>query len=264
MGGSVLWEMSEFLILVILVALYWLATEVGYQLGRKHAPKIANLDKSHVGTLQGAILGMLALLLGFSFAMAVSRYDARKALQLREVNAIGTTYLRADFLPEEQRQQAKKLLRAYVDARLLFGNDNIGAEQVNQYYNAALALHAQLWPIATTAASQSPLSEPVGLFIASLNEVIDLAELRRGAFSNHLPEAIVGLLVLVSCGALGFIGFGCGQVGHRRIPSTITYVVLSVMVLVTILDLDRPRQGLILVKQDAMIRLQTNLNKDVP
>lgn len=259
-----IFEMNEFLIVAGLVALYWAANELGFRLGRMRKSGVPDADRSHISSLQASLLGMLALLLGFSFAMAVSRFDTRKALLMREVNAIGTTYLRADFLDMEQARETKRLLRDYVDARLVSADRNISAADLEQYYRSAISIHKKLWPIASEAAARNPESEPVGLYIASLNEVIDVAEMRRGAFTNHVPEAIVALLILVSCGAMGFIGYGNGVVGRRLLPSTITYIGLSALVLVMILDLDRPRQGMILVKQDAMFRLQASLAEDAP
>jgi len=254
--------MNEFLLFGGLVVVYFAASEVGFQLGRRRAGKFGEADKSHVGALQSALLGLLALLLGFSFAMAVSRYDMRKRLLLEEVNAIGTTYLRAGFLPVDQSTEAKKLLRGYVDSRLEFNGQDIDAGQLEQMYASAGALNQQLWAIATAAAAQDPKSVPTGLFIDSLNEMIDLAEARRAAFSNHVPEPIVLLLVLVSCGAFGFIGFNRGAAGPRHLPATITFIVLSAMVLIIILDVDRPRGGLILVDQGIMVRLQSNLARE--
>ena len=73
--------------------------------------------------------------------------------------------------------------------------------------------------------------------------MIDIGEARRGAIDNHVPEPVLALLVVVSCGALGFIGFGSGLANRRRLPSTITYIVLSTLVLLIIMDLDRPQAG---------------------
>ncbi len=258
-----IWRTSEIVILLVLVVVYWMAAETGNRLGtwRRAAD---DHDKSHVGALQGALLGLLALLMGFSFAMAVSRYDLRKSLVLKEANAIGTTYLRTDFLPGAQRQEARRLLRAYVDSRLEFVNAKIDEQLVARAYAKGEDLQDKVWSIASAAANQDPHSVATGLLIASLNEMIDTGEARRTAIDNHVPEAVLGLLVVVSCGAVGFIGYSCGLAGRRRRPSTITYIVLSTLVLLTIMDLDRPRHGLIQVSQASMLRLQASLARDVP
>jgi hypothetical protein len=258
----VLFEINEFVLFGGLVVVYLAATEAGYRLGRRRARTFDDSDKSHSSALQSALLGLLALLLGFSFAMGVSRYDLRKRLLLEEVNAIGTTYLRAAFLPTERAAEAKALLRSYVDARLKFVGQDISMAQVEELYASAGSINQRLWSIAREAAAQDPKSVPTGLFISSLNEMIDVAEARRAAYSNHIPEAIVLLLVLVSCGAFGFIGINRGVVGPRNLPATTTFIVLSAMVMIIILDVDRPRRGFILVNQDIMVRLQSNLARE--
>ena len=259
-----LFEGNEAAICLSLVALYLGATEVGYRLGVRRRARSDESDKSHIGSLQGALLGLLALLLGFSFAMAVGRYDTRRALVIKEANAIGTTYLRTDFLPSEQGAQARKLLSAYVDARLQYVNAKVDRDSLTRAIATSSSLQAQLWSIAANATNQEPRSVATGLFVASLNEVIDVSEERLAAFYAHVPEAVLALLVAVSCGALCFIGYGCGLNGRRRLPSTITFNILTAMVLLIVLDMDRPREGLVRVSQDSMLRLQDSLRNEAP
>jgi hypothetical protein len=256
------WELNELLLFLVLVALYWAATEVGFRLGIRRHATCNDADRSHASSLQSALLGLLALLLGFSFAMAVARYDGRKALVLQEANAIGTTYLRAGFLAPDQAEQARKLLRDYVDSRLLFVAAKEDMLNVDQAFATASALQEHLWAIANAAVAQDARSVPAGLFVQTLNEVIDVSEARRAAFTNHVPGAVLALLVAVSCGAMGFIGFVCGLDGRRGQLSTATFTVLTALVLVIILDMDRPRHGLITVDQGNMLRLKASLAGD--
>jgi len=254
-----LFELNEFLVCLGLIACSCIAIEIGFRLGLRRRAISDETDRTHISSLQGALLGLLALLLGFSFAMAVGRYDARRALVIKEANAIGTTLLRTEFLPAEQRNEARKLLRAYVDSRLEFVNARLDEEWLKKTFTTAASLQAQLWSIATTATTQDPRSVPAGLFVTTLNEMIDVSEERVAAFYNNVPQPIIALLVAVSSGALGLIGYGCGLVGRRHLPSTILFSVLSVMVLIVVLDIDRPRQGLIQVSQGSMLRLQESL-----
>jgi hypothetical protein len=255
-------EMNEIPVFLLLIVFSWLAIELGYRLGLRHRVVSDDSEKSHIGSLQGALLGLLALLLGFSFAMSVGRFDARRSLMLKEANAIGTAYLRTSFLPADQGNEARKLLRTYVDSRLQYVSAGMDTKALERVFATAAILQGQLWTIATNAATQDPRSVPAGLFAASLNDVIDVSEERVTAFYSHVPEPVLGLLVVVSCGALGFIGYGCGLAGRRRLTSTILFSLLSVMVLLIVLDMDRPRDGLIQVQQGAMLRLQESLRKD--
>ena len=154
--------------------------------------------RNHVEALQSAVLVLLALLLGFTFAMAVSRFDTRKGLVLEEANAIGTTSLRAQFLSEPQRSEALALLRQYVSARLDFYGAGIDQVRLEAASAAAQGIMNRLWALAVTAAAADPRSVPTGLFAQSLNDLIDANEKRRVALDNHVPEAVVYLLLLVS------------------------------------------------------------------
>jgi hypothetical protein len=259
-----LFELNEILVFLGLIVFSWIAIEIGFRLGLRRRARSDDTERSHIGSLQGALLGLLALLLGFSFAMSVGRYDARKSLVLKEANAIGTTYLRTRFLPPEQGVEARKLLRAYVDSRLAYVDARVDDKLLQRAFATAADLQGRLWTIATNATTQDPRSVPAGLFAASLNEVIDVSEERVTAFYNHVPEPVLALLIAVSCGALGYIGYGSGLAGRRRLLSTILFSVLSVMVLLIVLDIDRPREGLIQVSQGAMLRLQESLKQDGP
>src|SRR5262245_9102902 len=94
--------------------------EAGYRAGLKLHTAKDEARTAQIGGIQGAVLGMLGLLLGFTFAMAVGRYDTRRSLVLTEANSIGTTYLRAALLPEAQHKAIEDLLRQYVDVRIAF------------------------------------------------------------------------------------------------------------------------------------------------
>jgi len=245
-------------------AAFAVVVEAGFRLGRRYSDPADRAARDHVGALQAASLGLLALLLGFTFAMAVSRYDARKALVLDEANAIGTTYLRAGLLPAAQQEEIRKLLKSYVAARLEFYEARVDASRLAAAGAAAARIEGELWKLAGSAVALDARSVPAGLFVQSLNELIDLNEKRRVALDNRVPAVVLYLLYAVSVGALGFIAYGYGLAGRRRHGSTMAFALLVAMVLTVILDLDRPRRGLILVSQESMLRLKASLDQDKP
>jgi hypothetical protein len=258
---SMLLSIGELALGLVTLAAFLAIIEISFRFGRRRAAKAEIPLRSHIGALQGALLGLLALLLGFAFAMAVSRFDNRKALVLEESNAIGTTYLRAQLLPQPQRQELKKLLRAYVEARLDFYDAGIDRARFDAANAAAARLSEQLWTVAIALAEKDPRSVPAGLFVQSLNDVIDLSEKRLQALENHVPETVLHLLFGVAAVALGFIGYGCGLDGQRRSVSTTLVSLLIALVLVVIVDIDRPRRGLIKVSQDSMVRLKATIEQ---
>jgi CDP-diglyceride synthetase len=120
MSGEFLYGVDQWLIAFMMMVLLLLSTEFGFRTGRKLRTGIEEGAKSQVSTISGAIIGVLALLLGFTFAMALARYERRKQLVLEESNAIGTAYLRSRLLPEPAGTEVAGLLRSYVGAGLDF------------------------------------------------------------------------------------------------------------------------------------------------
>jgi len=202
-------------------------------------------------TLEGAVLGLLALLLGFSFAMAVSRYDLRKQLEIEEANAIGTTWLRTDTLSEPARSAERQLLKQYVPARLDFAAAGNDADAVQHSLAQSSELQAQIWAIAAgdTAAHRDPIT---ALFVSSLNNTIDVTEKRTAALENRIPAMTWAMLLF-----MGFVSsalVGVSVTSRSKILLAILPLVVGV-VLALILDLDSPRSGFIHVHQNSMKRV---------
>lgn len=262
MSRDLLWDVDGSLILVALIALFLLAAEVGFRAGRRHGRRVADKEPQ-VGTIQGAMLGLLALLLGFSFAMAQSRYDARRSLVVAEANAIGTAYLRAQLLPKPEAQEVAAALRRYVDVRLRRLGERVDEPSLREAVKESEQLHDYLWTRAVRATQQDP--RPVtNLFITALNDVIDLHAKRLAAFRSHVPESVFLLLYFVAAVAMGVTGYVAGLGGQRNFwPSTTTAVLIAV-VIVVVMDLDRPRRGLIQVSQQSMVELRDSLNRAAP
>jgi hypothetical protein len=259
MAIGFLYRTNEWVILGVSIALFLLAIEAGFRLGRRSRPSVSEHAKSQINTIQGAMLGLLALLLGFTFAMAISRFEVRKQLVLDEANAIHTTFLRAQLLPQPQRQEVSNLLRQYVEVRLKFYQAGVDQDRLRKAENQAEQLHLLLWSHAAALGEKDPRAVTTGLFIQSLNEVIDLYSKRLTALENHVPEIILVLLYSVALVANGLIGYGCGLGERRNFYVTLMASMLIVFVILVIVDLDRPRRGLIGVSQERMLDLQHSL-----
>ena len=264
MSVELFYSVDEWLIALVMLALLLLATEGGFRAGRKVRSGLDEGAKAQVGTIAGAVLGLLALLLGFTFSMALSRFDLRKQLVLEESNAIGTAHLRSRLLPEPVRTETAGLLRSYVDARLDFFRAGIDKERLREAHDKTEQLQTQLWSQVAAAVAKDDRETTTGYFITSLNEVIDLHGARRAAMENHVPEGVLLLLFAIALVAAVALGYGCGLGGCRHFLSTTMTFVLIVMVVTVIIDLDRPRRGLILVSQESMIRLRDDLSHAAP
>jgi hypothetical protein len=264
MSGEMFYGVSLWLIALVMMALLILVTECGFRVERKVSSRLEETAKSQVGVISGAILGMLALLLGFTFSMAQNRFAIRQGLMVEEANDIGTTYLRSSLLPEPNKTETANLLRSYVEARLDFFQAGVDEEHLREADDRTRQLQNQLWSSATSAVAKDDRMSTTGLFIQSLNSVIDDQEKRRAAMENHVPESVLLLLFIVALVAVLGVGYGCGLGDHRHLIATTMMSLLIVLVITVIIDLDRPRRGWIRVTQNSMIRLQQSLGADVP
>ena len=202
----------------------------------------------------GATLGLLA----FTFGMAASRFDTRKQLVLDEANAIGTTYLRTAMLPEKQ-DEIRALLRSYVDSRL----DAVRSGRVQEEILRSEAIQGQLWSAATSVGLQHGDSIVVGLFVESLNEVIDLHAKRVNAgLRNRIPGAIWLALLTIALLSLGAMGYHAGLAGTTRSLAVIVVAVTFSAVIALIADLDRPAEGTLIVSQQALIDVRQSMNPE--
>ncbi|MBI5632803.1 MAG: hypothetical protein HZA15_04930 [Nitrospirae bacterium] len=261
MSGITIDSFSLWQFFLATVAFVFLFIEVGYLLGRRHRQKDPALESS-VSAMAGATAGLLAFMLAFTFGSAASRHDSRKHMLLEETNAIGTTYLRAALLPDSHREEVRRLLRDYVDLRVKA--PQLGKAELQQAVVRSEALQDQLWEQAVEAGQKSPGSITTGLFIQSLNELIDL-HLKRltVAIRNRVPVTIWGTLFFLAAMSMFMMGYRAGLVGSRSFMVSLALVLSFTGVMFLIADLDRPQQGLIRVSQQAMVELQNKFNRDL-
>jgi hypothetical protein len=243
-----------FLTLVVLVLA---AIEGGYRLGIYRHHQSGREKEAPVGAMVGATLGLLAFMLAFTFGMAASRFDTRKQLVLDEANAIGTTYLRTAMLPE-RRDEIRALLRSYVDARL----EAVRSGRVAAEILKSEDMQNQLWSAATAVGLQHPDSIIVGLFVESLNQVIDLHAKRVTAgLRNRIPGTIWMVLLTIATLSLAAMGYHGGLVGTTRSLAIPVVVIAFSAVIALIADLDRPQEGTLIVSQQALVDLRQSMNR---
>ena len=255
MNESLFYRTNEVVINWVFFALTLTVTEVGFRLGRKVEARTPESIKSQIFTVEAGILGILALLLGFTMSMAVSRFEIRKQLVLEEADAIGTSSLRAQLLPDPAGPEIESLLRQYVNIRVQYGtagNDLAWLEDLNRQ---TARLQAELWTRATAYAQQDPNPVTAGLLLQSLNQAIDLGEARWMAFQNHVPESVIYVNAAVGLLSAMLVGYSFGVNGRRNIFSMFMLAVAITLVLAVIIDLDRPRSGFIRGSQQPMIDL---------
>jgi len=195
----------------------------------------------------------MALIVGFTFVMALTRFEARRDAVLAEANAIGTTALRARLLPEPHRHEVLSLLRDYVKIRLDITQRPATREDLAAAIEKSNALQEKLWQHAMAMAATDSAMVPTGVFIQTLNEMIDDQAKRLAVIRNRVPNIVQLALFGIAIVAGGFAGYATAlEVRHSRLPVYVMGVLVAAVILL-ILDLDRPGAGFIEVSQQPMI-----------
>jgi hypothetical protein len=237
--------------------------EVGFRLGLRLYSAGDAARKHQIAGIQAALFGLLGLLLGFTFAMAVARYEARRDLVVKEANAIGTTFLRASLLPEAHRAPVEDLLRRYVEVRVTW--QPLAADPVKLAEGLRLSadIQRQLWQHAVVAAHEAP-TPIVETFVTALNETIDTEAERLAAGYNRIPGTVWLLLLIVA--SLGCVTstYDAGAEGSRSAFSSIVFPLLVAVVIMLISDLADPRRGLIRTTQQPLVDLQQAIQASPP
>jgi len=207
---------------------------------RRRGSPIKDTTQKDFGTILPAALTLLALIIGFTFSLASTRYDLRKTLEEAEANAIGTEYVRADLLPAPQAAQLRRLLAAYTEQRILFYEVK-DVTRLAQIANARAALQREMWDTVTAPALAVPT--PVSaLVVAGMNDVLNSQGYTQAAWWNRLPVGAWELLILVAVASNFLFGYS------ERRDNRLTLVLLPLIVAVPIFliaDIDTPRGGLI-------------------
>ncbi len=243
-----------------LVALLLVFYEVGYRLAKArsgHEPG----NVTHVGAIVAGELGLLALIMAFTFNMATARFDARKHAVIDEANAIGTAWLRASLLPAPHAEEVQSLLARYVAVRVEAARSTSAAE-VSRAITESKSLQDQLWQHATEMGLAAPRSVPVGLFVEALNHVIDLHEERVSfALRYRIAGGVWLTLGFLALTAMTLAGAHGGILGSRTWAVSGLLVLTLSATLTLIVDMDRSRQTLFSVNQGPLIELQADFAK---
>jgi hypothetical protein len=210
-----------------------------------------------LGIIQTATLTLLGLIIGFTFSMAIARYDLRQTYEEAEANAIGTEFLRADLLPSKTAETIKGLLNEYLDQRILFYSkqDHETARQITQ---RTIALENAMWnellPVARTQSTPT-----TALVISGMNDVINSHGYTQAAWWNRIPTAAWWLMGAIAIGANMLVGFGARNF-KRNIGLFMIFPMMIAISFFLIADIDSPRGGVIRIDPRNLNDLKHNMN----
>jgi hypothetical protein len=239
-------------LLLSLVGL-WLAERIGVWLPRK----LTDGEREDFNLVTGATLTLLGLIIGFTFSMAISRYDVRKTYEEAEANAIGTEYVRAGLLPVAEAARVRALLAKYTDQRILFygARDDGRLRQINA---ATAQLQTDLWSAVQAAALTQP-TPVVALAAAGMNDVLNSQGYTQAAWWNRIPTAAWALMLGIAICSHVLIGQGLSRGEGKSALLVVLPVVVSISFFL-IADIDSPRRGMIRVLPQNLLSLAESLS----
>jgi hypothetical protein len=250
----------SFLVLALSLVMLWLSVRIGVFF-RNRRQRLEENEREDFGTIMSAILTLLGLIIGFSFSMAITRFDQRKVLEEAEANAIGTEYVRADFLPAPDAAKVRNLLKRYLDQRLLF-YETRDAQQLVRIEADTTQLEADLWSAvrAPTAAQPTP---PLTITAMGMNDVLNSRGYSQAAWLNRIPNAAWLLMVAIAVFCNLLTGYGARRGAARTTLLLVLPLVISISFML-IADIDTPRGGVVRVRAENLARLSQSLNGTNP
>lgn len=253
-----MWDIMDKPILVFVLSLVvlWVSEQIGVLLHR-YFGGMGKESREDLGLILGASLTLLGLIIGFSFSMAISRYDQRKNLEEAEANAIGTEFVRADLLPNEDAARVRALLGKYLEQRLFFYRER-DSDRLHQIDATTSQIGAELWAAVRSPAETHP--DPVrALVLAGMNDILNSQGYTQAAWWNRIPVAAWLLMGAISICCNAMVGF---YASHLR-STTPLFLVLPLVLSITfflIADIDSPRRGIIRVKPQNLSSLGTSMH----
>ena len=231
----------------------WLAARFGVALRRRRP--LSDDEKGDFGVVQAATLTLLALIIGFSFSMATSRYDLRKSYEEAEANAIGTEWVRAGLLPATDGARVRAQLRRYMDLRIAFYRTR-SADKLQQISTDTAQLQDDMWNAVQTPALQQP-TPVTALVVSGMNDVLNSQGYTQAAWWNRIPISAWVLLIVTAICCNVLIGYG----GRARDLLLIVFPIVVSISFLLIADIDAPRGGLIRIKPQNLVSLADSLPK---
>ena len=252
MNVIVVYPVAAFVVAIVTMSL---AAWIGATRLRALRSEVAQ-QREDFAVIQGATLTLLGLVIGFTFSMALDRYEQRKLYEEEEANAIGTEYARADLLPAAAAARVRQLLRDYVDQRILYyrTRDEKRLAEINE--NTA-RLQGQLWSAVTAPAVAQP-SPLMALAVAGMNDVLNSQGYTQAAWWNRIPFSAWLMMGAIAVCAMMLVGVG------SKHPTGLSQLMLVLPLIISlafflIADIDSPRRGIIRVVPQNLLSLAQSI-----
>ncbi len=235
---------------------------IGWRIGRRRLQTTGDDGQAGLGALDGAVFGLMGLLIAFTFTGAASRFHERRDLITQQVNAIGTAWLRLDLLPGGDQEKARDGFRRYLDTQMEIVRNVADEDSVRAGLVRLTAIQQEIWDGLIRAAKADKSTPIAQVLLPPVNETFDLSTSRLMAARQHPPLAVfvmLGLLVLVS-GLMA--GFGMAKSANQSRLHLFGFAAIMALSVYLILDIEFPRLGLVRIDSfdQALVELRTSMN----
>jgi hypothetical protein len=244
------------LVLALTFLSFYLAALIGAFISKRRMD-VKEDEQESFNLVMTATLTLLGLLIGFSFSMAISRYDQRKIYEEDEANAIGTEYLRTDLLPPATAETVRALLITYLDQRILFYETGDGS-QLQKIDAETARLQTNLWSAVQASAVKAP-TPVMALAVSGMNDVLNSQGYTQAAWWNRIPKGAWVLMAAISILSNALIGYGMHRKGTKSALLLILPLIFSISFFL-ISDIDSPRGGIIRVHPQNLASLAQSLH----
>jgi len=251
-------QLNSLELAALIFAVTLTATAIGHVAGRALRGRADGLQEP-LAVLQTALLGLVGLILAFGLALAVGRYETRRATVVAEANAIGTTFLRAQMLSEPERSRSLERLIDYTDTSIRLAHAVPGSSAFEKAAADGQSLQRDLWALAGRSLAAAPIASAPRLYIETLNDMIDQQTVRTAALNNRVPPAVLWLELASAAMALGLLALYLALLG-RGVWTVLLAATLVTLLLLVTFDLDRPTRGLITVPSTPLTDLRASMN----
>jgi hypothetical protein len=259
---SLLDDFPLWVVYIVTIVVVLVAAEVGFRLGVwRQQRDSSNKGAPMTGSVVGGMLGLMAFLMAFSIGIAINQQNERRAMVVTEANAIGTAFLRSGFLDEPDLTTSRNLLREYAEVRLAAATNT---DQLQASIIRSEEIHGELWAIVENYVDQGNESDITALFVESINDVIDVHSLRLAAVNLRLPDFLGTVLYVSTVLSFLLIGMANSVDEKRDFPAILLFALAFVSVLMIIVDLNRPQEGMLTVSQQAMTDLLRQISVPMP
>jgi len=248
-----------FLFLVLLL----IPTEVGFRLGKRHKNKRPNLAvEARNDVTLASVMALLGLMLAFTYSFSLSRADLRKVALVKEVNAIGTAFLRADLLPEPGRTEVRKRLFDYAKSRYVEAGAVRTLNELEKVVDQSVEIQSKIWPAVKSALRQNgSMSNPEkALLISAINDVLDSHTSKMAVIYDRLPTVVLAFLLFIAGASLGLAAYNSKLRGNFSRWRMTAFTLILASLIYIILDFDVMMRGFIQVDQRSLVVLIQEMN----